>query len=439
MRLQLVLLLTFGTGTALAQEPTPSRRSLTAPKAQLLIDQLDSKDYRDREKASKELAAEGDRALPYLKAALPKIESPEAQRRVEVLIHRLNSERVFRPSLVTVDCKNTPAKTVLKDLCKQAGYEYIHNGNGNPDKKITAKLTGVPFWEAMEAVGDSAGLTVVPQDDEKKSISAYTNDTYSPHHFVNGPFKFTATNINSSRGIQLANLPKRGQPTSPEYIGMSVQILAEPKLPIVGIGQVTLLKANDDTGASLLPPNNPEINEELRSVRFSVQNNYRSLSQSCGLNFNRGNREATTLKELHAKVALAILVEERPEITVENLLGAKKKKFAGVDLDLEIEDVTEAMGTVNLKVTFRQRDANPNDYNWSNTAMQRLVVLDDKGAKLVSNGVSEQSNGVGVVSMRMSFRPAPGKKAGKPSMLILNEWVTETREIEFKFKNIPLP
>ena len=437
MRLQLILLLTIGTGTALAQEPAPSRRPLPASKAQLLIDQLDSKDYRDREKASKELAAEGDRALPYLKAALSKIESPEAQRRVEVLIHRLNSERVFRPSLVTVDCKNTPAKTVLKDLCKQAGYAYIDNGN--PDKKITVKLTGVPFWEAMEAVGDSAGLTVVPQDDEKKSISAYTSDTYSPHQFVNGPFKFTATNINSSRGIQLSNLPKRGQPTSPEYIGMSVQILAEPKLPIVGIGQVTLLKANDDKGVSLLPPNNPEINEELRSVRFSVQSNYRSLSQSCGLNFNRGNREATLLKELHAKVALAILVEERPEITVENLLEAKKKKFAGVDLDLEIDDVTEAMGTVNLKVTFRQRDANPNDYSWSNTAMQRLAVLDDKGAKLVSNGVSEQTNGVGVVSMLMSFGPAPGKKAGKPSKLILNEWVTETREIEFKFKNIPLP
>ena len=219
---------------------------------------------------------------------------------------------------------------------------------------------------------------------------------------------------------------------------MSVQILAEPKMPIVGIGQVTLIKAVDDKGVSLVPPV-VENSDDLRSVRLYVQTNYRSLNQSCGLTLGRGSRDATTVQELHAKVALAILVDERPEITVDNILEAKKKKFAGNDLDLEIDEVAEAMGIVSLKLTFRQREANPNDYNWSNTALQRLILLDDKGNKMPSNGVTDQNSGVGVLSVHMSFGAPPGKKAAKPAKLILNEWITETREYEFKFKGIPLP
>ena len=434
MRRVLVLLAIVGSGAARAAEPV--RKPLAAVRAQELVGQLGSRDYKERERASRDLAAEGDRALPYLKAALQEVESPEVQRRVEVLIGRLNSERVFRPSLVSVDSKNASYKAVLKDLCKQAGYEY--RDGGNPDKKITLKLANAPFWEAMDAVGDAVGLVIVPQDDEKKSITAYNNESYSPYNCVSGPFKFTAANISSNRSVQLSNLPKRGQPANPEYIGMNVQILAEPKMPIVGVGQVTLIKAVDDKGVSLIPPT-AEADNDLRSVRQYVQTNYRSLNQSCGLSFSRGSREATAIKELRAKVALAILVEERPEITVDNILEAKKKKFAGNDFDLEIEEVAEAMGIVSLKLAFRQREANPNDNNWSNTALQRLILLDDKGNKMQSNGITEQNNGVGVMSARMSFGTPPGKKAVKPSKLVLNEWITETREYEFQFKGIPLP
>jgi len=436
MRRFLVLLAACGCGAVHAQDPAPPRRVPPAAKAQSLIEQLGSRDFKEREKASKALAAEGDKLLPQLKAALGEIESPEVQRRLEVLIEKLNSERSFRPSLVSVDCKNASYKGVLKDVCKQAGYEY--RDGGSVEKKISLKLTDVPFWEAMDAIADLTGLTIVPQDDEKKSITAYNNESISPHNCIGGPFKFTASNISSSRSIQLANIPKRGLNSSAEYIGMGVQILAEPKMPIVGIGAVTLIKAEDDKGISLIPPV-ADTDENRRSIRQYVASNYRSLSQSCSLNFNRGSRDATLIKVLHAKVSLAILVEERPEITVENILEAKKKKFAGNDLDLEVEEVGEANGVVSLKVTFRQRVATPDDYNWYNTAMQRLVMLDDKGAKMTSNGVTEQSNGAGVMSLRLSFSTPPGKKPAKASKLILNEWITETREIEFKFKDIPLP
>ncbi len=434
MRRVATVLVLLVCGSTSAQDASPKPRPLAPSEAGKLIELLGSRDYRERERAGKALSVEGERVLPQLKAALGTIESPEVQRRLEVLIDRVNEQRVFRPTPITVGCKNASVKDVLADICKQAGYK-LQDG-GVEDKKITLELNAVPFWEAMGAVADLAGVTVQPQDDVEKTIYAYSNDTFSPHNSLSGPFKFTASNIGSSRSIQLLNLPRRGQLSNPEYIGMGVQIVAEPKLPLVGIGDVTLVKAIDDKGTSLIPP---AAEENRRAVRMYVAANYRSLNQSCSINLVRGSRDATSIRELEAKVSVAILVEERPEIAVENLLGAAKKKFAGTSLDLEIIEVTEAMGAVTLKIVFRQRDANPDDYNWGNTALQRLVVLDDAGAKLVSSGTLEQTNGPGVLAVTIAFSPQPGKKAGKPAKLILNEWITQTREIAFKFKDIPLP
>ncbi len=435
MRFHLILLGLLVLGAVRAEERVLSRRPLQAPKAQQLIEQLGSKDYKEREKASKDLAAEGEAALPFLKAALLTTEGPEVQRRLEVLIDTLNSEVAFRPSLVTIDCKNASAKAIIKSVCKQAGYTF--QDGGQTDKKITLKLANVPFWEATNTISLATSLSFTASDDDRKTISIFNDETVSPHTDVNGPFRFTATNINGSRSIQLSNIPKVGRPSNQEYMNMSVTIQAEPKLVLVGVGTVTVLKALDDTGASLVPAT--EIDPgELRSGRVQVPIGYRSLTQSCNMGFNRGSRDATAIREFRAKVAVAVLIEERPEFIIENILDAKKKKFSGLNFDLEVVDATEAMGVATIKVKLQQREMIANDQSWYYAVNQRLVMIDDKGGKMIGNLTEQNQNG-GVVAMTFSFAPSPGKKPGKPSKLILNEWITESREIEFKFKDIPLP
>ncbi len=434
MRRFLFAFILMASSSAVAVEPVPGVKPLSDGEVRKAVEALGSRDYRERERASQALAGGGEKVLPQLKAGLDKSEAPEVQRRLEVLIAKVKSERLMRPSLVSVDCKNASLKTILEDLCQQAGYKFSDGGGTDPS--ITLKRTNVPFWEAMTAISDLSGLTIQPQDDVGKGIYAYGNESSSPHESVTGPFRFTASNISSSRSVQLSNIARRGRAANPEYIGMGVQICAEPKTPLVGIGEVTLVKAVDDKGHSLVPP---IADENRRTTRLYVPGNYRSLSQSCSIALVRGHRDAAAIRELEAKVAVAILVEERPEITVEKLLDANKKKFAGTSLDLELDEVTEAMGGVSFKITFRQRDANPDDYNWSNTAMQRVVVLDEHGARMASNGCTEQTNAPGIAVLHLSFSAAPGGKAGKPAKLILNEWITETREIAFKFKDVPLP
>lgn len=435
MRFHLILLGLLVVGTVQAEEKALGRRPLLAPKAQQLIEQLGSKDYKEREQASKDLATEGETALPFLKAALLTTEGPEVQRRLEVLIDTLHSQVAFRPSLITIDCKNASSKTIIKSVCKQAGYTY--QDAGQPDKKITLKLTNVPFWEATDAISAAAGLTFSAVDDEKKTISAYTDESHSPHIYVNGPFRFTATNISGSKSIQLSNIPKIGRPSQQDYTSINVTIQVEPKTVLVGTGSTRVLKAVDDKGLSLTGETEMEA-EERKNGPIFVPITYRSNTQSCGMGINRGSRDATLIREFRAKVAVAILIEERPEFVIENILDAKKKKFSGLNFDLEVIDATEAMGVATIKVKLYQQTVNPNDHDWYNAVQQRLVMLDDKGGRMVGS-LNEQNQNGAAVSMTFSFAPSPGKKAGKPSKLILNQWITESREIEFKFKDIPLP
>ena len=94
-----------------------SRSLLVAPVATMdevvRFEQLASRDYREREKANKALNALGDRALPHLKAAMAKSDSPEAQRRLEVMVTRMERELFLAPSRVSLKAKNQPMKATL--------------------------------------------------------------------------------------------------------------------------------------------------------------------------------------------------------------------------------------------------------------------------------------------------------------------------------------
>ena len=424
MRFHLVLLTAvLLLGVAQAQERPPLQ----------LIEQLGSPDHREREKASRELLAQGDRALPALRTALTRIEDPVTLRRAEVLFAKVRSEVAFRPTLITVDFKNVPAKTALKELCKQAGY--VCNDDGKHSKiKVTLKLTNVPFWDALDTLCESTNRTFFVDNPSAPSDSRvlyfYDAETVSPYTTVTGPFRFGLDKITRSNSIALANVPKRGRLNSPDTIEIVGVVQVEPKRSIVGIGSVTVLSAVDDQGVSLTWDRS-KVSPEV-PIGYGAQ----SRNLECLLQCQRG--AATSIRELRAKVAVRLLLEERPAFTIDNILAANRRKVAGQDFDFEILDATEMNGNLILKMMFRQHVPTPDDHAWSYNLDQRLVVLDENGARMTPrlDGSREYAGGK---SMTLLFSTPDGKKASKPAKLVFNEWVTETREIEFTWKDIPLP
>lgn len=148
------------TALVAAQQPAPAPVEISA-----LIKQLGSDDYTKRESASKRLNAVGAPALAELCVAT-RSENPEVVRRAHELVrkieYRIDNEKTLAPTLVSLDAKNERLDDVLAALSRQARCDVVLNGaklRELADRRITVTTSG-PFWDAVLAVCDAAGLKI---------------------------------------------------------------------------------------------------------------------------------------------------------------------------------------------------------------------------------------------------------------------------------------
>lgn len=412
-----------------------------------LIEDLGSDDWRTREKAGRDLAQLGDKALPHMRKAMLTTESQEVKQRLAVLVRKMDRDRLVEPKRVTYSAKNQTAKDIFAEIAKQTGYRIEYSGGS--DAKYSFEFADTPFWQAVDTVANAAGHTIYAEYDDN-TIRVYNQDSTNPYVAYSGPFRFLATNIQTSRNVQLSGIPKRGgQQRANEYMNLSFQIQSEPKNPMLGIMQPELLEAKDDLGGSLLPP------RETNTYRSSYYNGgFRGHNTYMSVNLTRGDRGATTIKSLKGRVAVVLLASVVPEVVVPDPLKVKKQSFAGRTSELDIESVTEdanQKGVYLVTMTAKRRGtSDPNnrsndDYYWSNSLWQRMEMTDEKGNKYFCYGPSNHTNNGGTVTLMLQFGPddrrtgRAGTKPGAPAKLVLNEWLTITHEVTFAFKDIPLP
>ena len=416
---------------AVAMQKADERR------AQILIEQLGSPEYRVREQAGRDLSALGARALPTMKRAFAETDEPEIERRLEVLVKKIEYDRLIKPTRITYQAKNATITQLIEVIIKQSGYRL---SNGVPAEAAKVKMSvewkDTPFWEALDAACEMAGIIATPDENEDgfSGLSLYGNDTYNPYTAYSGPFRCVATNIGMSRNMQLSGLPRRAlAPRQSEYLNFNFQLMSEPKNPILGFHPPIITKAIDDSGHDIAI----STGDEHRS--YYTPNMYRSHNQYVGLNLGTPNRNANSIKELRGKMTVMMLSDTRPEITVEKILTVKKKTFVSRTMELNVDNVSESGDSVTITLSAKQLHPNPEDYSWANTVYQRLEVHDAKGIKFTPTSTNNQNQAPGAVSMTVTFSPPEGKKAGKPSTLMLVEWISVQKEIEFAFKDIPLP
>jgi hypothetical protein len=406
-----------------------------------LVAGLGAADFRARETAGRELLALGDRALPALKLLLRSVEDPEAQRRLEAIVRRLDSDRLRSARRVSLKAVNKSPREIIAEIARQSGYPIRHGGGSeDSDLRLSLDLADVPFWLALDRVCDLAGLTV-NDPGEEPSLTTFFSDTFNPYASYDGPFKVVAAHVAASRNLQLASLSrKQPNPRQPEYINLNLTIQSEPKAPIVGVGQAVVTRAVDDRGESLLPPAEPGASAPHPSYYPPTPTGNRSFAQTIGVSLVRADRAGSEIRELRGKVPVALLSEVRPEVVVPGLLGVKKKSFPGKSLDVEVGSADFRNGTLAVELTFRRRTGEPDDYTWLNGLHQRVEVTDAAGARLRFTGLTSQHNGPGLCTLGLQFTTQTGdRKTGKPDRLYFMEWVTVTHEVSFHFKDLPLP
>jgi len=436
--------------SALAQ---PAPMPLVAVKSDAaiaqLIKDLGDEDYRTREKAGRDLVALGEKALPQMRAALRETESPEVQRRLAVMIRGMDTARLVEPKRVTLAKKEMTAKQAIDEISRQTGYKIDYSGGGpNTDEKYTFEFEKTPFWVAVDKVANAAGCVVYCEDYGDNNIRVYNQDAMNPHVAYAGPFRFLATNINTNDSIQLSGIPRRGGLQRYANMNLSFQIQSEPKNPMLGVTQPEVISAVDESGLSMVVHRNPND----RSYYYNQYNNgsFRGHNTYGNLNLTRGDKSATKIKSLKAKVGVVLLSGMSPEIVIADPLKVAKKTFVGRTMELDFGALSEDKnnkGHYTFEVTARKlgdNDPNRPDYNWSNVVWQKIELVDANGNQYRTYGPNNSNNNGNVVTMTIPYgnmdrRGNTTAKLGPPVKMIVNEWLSITHEVTFEFNDVPLP
>jgi hypothetical protein len=411
-----------------------------------LVQQLGDNDYRKRDEASRALQIAGARALPALRIALNHTDA-EIRRRANELIPAVEAAVLLAPKRITFKTVNKPVKDAFAELIRQTGYQIEYNVN-DAGRLYSFDFKDAPFWDAIEKISRATGL-VIQQGYGDDHIRLYQQNAYAPYVHTEGAFRFTATGFNQYRNIDFSLAGKGAAPQNRnESLTLQFSVCVEPRMALLGVGEVHLEAAYDNEKNSMLVP--PVNNNELfngnmlpggRWTSGKYGNGNRMFSTQTQANLLRASEQATTVKVVRGTLPIMLLVNQKLVVVAEKILEAKGKKTTIGGTHFEIEDVTEQPGKqYQIKMVVNEDlKGDPNDYSWMNSLAQRIELQDEKGGKFQITGSQWNNSAQNHVEMTLTFSTAGGGKPEAPTKLIYHTWTTEQHVIPFEFKDLPLP
>ncbi len=427
--------------------PAPKPDPKPDPKIERLVDQLGDSDYRKRDEAVERLKAEGVKALPALRAAV-KNPDIEIRRRAVELIPNIETAAILAPKRLTLQLKDKTTAEILAEMKKQTGYQFDHWDN-NPAARYSLDFKDLTYWQAMDQLTKATGLELQQSwGDDHVHLQPHGSGggVHSAYTHTDGAFRFAANSFQLYKTVDLTQ-GNPGAVNRNEQLTFMFSIQSEPRLPILGVGETRLTEAFDSEKNSMLIPSNPNDPNQWNGrggpyiARYG--NGNRSCYQQAQVQLNRVSEKAGTLKVLRGTLPVTLLSEQIPQVVAENVLKGKGKKATIGTTSITVDDVTQPKNTnqIQVKLTFNEdTGGNPNDWSWQNAIYQRIEVHDSKGVKYLVVGTNwGNSNGTSL-QMTLSFQPQNGNQKVDPdAKLIFMEWKTLHHNINFEFKDLPLP
>ncbi len=418
--------------TAVLPGPAPAR-----PPVRQLIEQLGDRDYFKRRQAEDGLRAEGARALAALKQALNHPDA-EVRRRVRELVPALETRALLAPKRVTLTLTDRPVSEALDAITRQTGYK-ISLGEA-PAGVFSFDLKDVPFWEALDRVGRDAGLVLRPPGSDQ-GLRLSKRPGYTAHVSYDGPIRFTADSIQLHRELEFGLAgPAAETPSRSEILTLSFTVYAEPKLPIVGMGEPRLTAAYDTEKRSMLPLGNPleAAERELRRSRCGILG--RCLSAGASVHLQLPSRTSAGIRVVRGTVPLALLAQKKQVVVTDKLLSTKGTSAKVGTTSITFDNVARRPdGVVEVELTVAEQGPGVPSDGWHHNMSDRFEVQDDKGrtCPMPRRGCSSWSGSPNQV--RVWFKVGPGARLGPPSKLIFRDWTTREHLASFEFKELPLP
>jgi hypothetical protein len=411
-----------------------------------LIEQLGDVDYRKRDDAVLKLKAEGLKALPALREAINHPDA-EVRRRATDLVPLLETTAILTPKRVTLKLENKPIRAVFEAIEKQTGYKVEMWGTNNRSN-YSFDFVDLPFWEALDRVCRATGM-VLQQGFGDDHIRLQPQEGYVPYVRYDGPFRLVPTGFQHYRNIEFGLVGKGGASGARnESLTLGFTLFVEPKLPLLGMGEVRIDAAYDTENNSMLTPTpgtDDMVNLNLRmgmrgarwTSRYGMGNRTTSLQTQVML--SRPSDKAIGVKSVRGHIPVTLLAQQTPMVVAPDILKAKGTRAKIDTTSFHIEEVTRLPNKqVTVKMTVTEATDNPHDYTWMNALYQRIELQDDAGNKFNPMGNNWGNNSPGSVQLTTTYAPQ-GNKTGMPTKLIYYRWTTLQYEIPFEFKDLPLP
>jgi hypothetical protein len=431
--------------TPVADEPGAPKKSGPAeakkaepisPEMKRLVEQLGSADFRKRDEAEKRLREAGVKAVPALRQAVghPNL---EVRMRVRALLPQLENAAIVAPTRVTLSAKNQKVREVIADICKQTGYQIDANPSDS-NATYDFEFKNTPFWQAIDQICQRAGMYPQHSYGEVR-LRLYSNNRHPAFISYSGAFRFTPNNIHFSRSVDLSNVGPDRSPTRNESLAFSFTIFAEPKTPLLGLGQPQVTAAYDTEKNSMIVPVEGSNPNPFARQYISRYGSGRQLQMQTTVPLQRRSEKATGIKLLRGTLPVVLLTEEKPVTVTEDVLKAKGKKMTVGEITFTIEESKKLPGgQYQIKFTVK-RDSKDNDYSWMNNLYQRVELRDAKGNKFQSWGSSWGNSGPNFATVTLTYRKPNVAGAGDPKKFIFQKWTTAHHLVTFEFKDLPLP
>jgi hypothetical protein len=430
--------------TASVFSATPATKTPSSP-YQAWIEQLGSPNFRQREEAVRRLEAEGVKAIPALEEALGHANA-EVRRRARDLIPTIELRALLTPRRVTLDMKDQPLRRIVDEIQRQTGYK-MEFWVSDPRQTFSLRLDNVTYWEAIDRLCTIAHLTLQQNYGDERVI-LQQGEHSADHVRYDGPFRFVPVGMQQTRYLAF-NQPRRAPdaPLATENLALSFLVCSEPRMPLLGMGQVKIDAAYDTEKNSMIPPATGFNPEDFRlGLRGRWMARYGGGNRSCQMqaevNLYRPSVKATAIKVLRGSIPVTLLIEQKPVILAEDILKAKGKKVTVGTTHFLFEEASELPGgkqiQVKLSVTENNPD-NPNDYTWMNTLYSRIEVHDQDGNRYQNFGSSWGNSGPNNVQMTLTFGPMGAAKLKPPAKFLFQSWNTVQHQVPFEFRDIPLP
>jgi hypothetical protein len=409
------------------------------PSVERLIEQLGSPDFKAREAAGKALTARAVEALPLMKQASTH-PSAEVRQRLTGLIADIERATLLAPKRVTLKLDGVPIKEAIAQLAKASGYKIELQNAGGSQPVVNLLADNMPFWEAFDKLCAQGGLVLQQHYDASQGLVLYSQNAVVPFVDYRGPFRLSASGFHYNKSLTFATLPRNqfGTGQRSEQLAFTFSIVGEPRLPLLGLGQPKLTAAVDDQDQSLVPgPFNGRTYESYHSGYYG----YRTTVLQSQVQLVGPGGNSRLVKLIRGTLPVTILADQKPEIVIDDVLKVKNKKFEAKEVSLDVEEVKETPGkTVQVILTARRggKDGNQYDYTWTNSLQQRVELTDEKGNKFQSNGFN-WNNGTPTSVQGTFIFSDPTGKLGKPAKLTYYGWVTVQHQVEFEFRDLPLP